>query len=59
MKYHVYKTEFKYAGQKRKVNFGLNIQNIGGKMTYSSKEKRDFIPTNLKLGVGYTHDIDK
>jgi hypothetical protein len=34
------------------------MQNIGSKMTYSSKEKRDFIPTNLKLGAGYSHKID-
>jgi len=40
------------------LQFGLNIQNIGSKMTYSSKEKRDFIPTNLKLGAGYSHKID-
>ena len=41
-----------------KIQFGLNIQNIGSKMTYSSKEKRDFVPTNLKMGVGYSHKID-
>jgi hypothetical protein len=55
----LYKTEVKNPkGGFDKLQFGLNIQNIGSKMTYSSKEKRDFIPTNLKLGVGYSHEID-
>jgi hypothetical protein len=54
----IYKDEFRIAGKKHKFNFGMNIQNIGSKMTYSSREKRDFIPTNLKLGVGYKYDID-
>ncbi len=44
--------------QNSDLKFGFNIQNIGSKMTYSSKEKRDFIPTNLKLGVGYHTEMD-
>ncbi|MBO4645017.1 MAG: type IX secretion system outer membrane channel protein PorV [Bacteroidales bacterium] len=33
---------------------GLNISNIGNKMSYSSGTlRRDFLPTNLKLGVSY------
>jgi hypothetical protein len=54
----LYKTEMRISGKKRKFNLGMNIQNIGSKMTYSSKEKLDFIPTNLKLGVGYNTEID-
>lgn len=55
----LYKTEIKNPkGGFDKLQFGMNIQNIGSKMTYSSKEKRDFVPTNLKLGVGYSHEID-
>lgn len=34
---------------------GLCISNIGNKMSYSSGTlRRDFLPTNLKLGVSYT-----
>jgi hypothetical protein len=55
----LYKTEIKNPkGGFDKLQFGLNLQNIGSKMTYSSKEKRDFIPTNMKLGAGYSHKID-
>lgn len=38
---------------------GLCISNIGNKMSYSSGTlRRDFLPTNLKLGIGYEMDFD-
>ncbi len=41
-------------------NFGLNISNIGAKISYSSSSvTRDFIPTNLRLGPSFTMDIDE
>jgi len=40
-------------------DFGLNISNIGSKMSYSSTSiVRDFIPTTLRLGPSFTMDID-
>ena len=40
-------------------DFGVNISNIGAKMSYSSSSiLRDFIPTNLRLGPSFTIDID-
>ncbi|MCC7297983.1 MAG: type IX secretion system outer membrane channel protein PorV [Bacteroidia bacterium] len=54
----LYKTTVKVKGKEDGLNLGLNIQNIGSKMTYTDKDNRDFIPTNLKLGVGYKHEID-
>lgn len=38
--------------------FGLNISNIGAKMSYSETARRDFIPINLRLGPRFTYDID-
>ena len=39
---------------------GLNISNIGNKISYSSGTmRRDFLPTNLKLGVSYTVEFDE
>lgn len=41
-------------------SFGLNISNIGAKISYSSSSvTRDFIPTNLRLGPSMTMDIDE
>ncbi len=38
---------------------GMNISNIGSKISYTSSTVKDFIPTNLGIGFGYTLDIDK
>jgi len=36
---------------------GLNISNMGSKISYDGVNK-EFIPTNLKLGVGFEMDMD-
>ncbi len=38
---------------------GMNISNIGSKITYTSSIVKDYIPTNLGIGFGYTLDVDK
>ena len=39
---------------------GLCISNMGNKMSYSSGTlRRDFLPTNLKLGIGYEMGFDE
>ena len=38
---------------------GINISNVGAKMSYSNTSKRDFIPVNLRLGTRATMEIDK
>jgi len=45
---------------KSSIDFGLDISNIGAKMSYSSNSiVRDFIPTTLRLGPSFTMDIDE
>jgi hypothetical protein len=39
------------------LSFGLNISNIGSKLSYTEIEK-DFLPTNLKLGLAYLYNMD-
>lgn len=42
------------------LDFGFNISNIGSKISYSSNaSSSSFIPTNLRIGVGYAMDIDE
>ena len=38
---------------------GINISNIGSKISYTDGETKDFIPTNLKLGLSYKTEMDK
>ncbi|MGC6532324.1 MAG: type IX secretion system outer membrane channel protein PorV [Flavobacteriales bacterium] len=39
-------------------NWGVNISNIGSKMSYTETADRDFIPTNLRLGTALTLLLD-
>ncbi|MEI6900461.1 MAG: type IX secretion system outer membrane channel protein PorV, partial [Bacteroidota bacterium] len=42
------------------LDFGVNISNIGSKISYNSSSTNTyFIPTNMRIGVGYTMDIDE
>jgi hypothetical protein len=45
------------AIDKDNIAFGLNISNIGSKMSYGSKTY--YLPTNLKIGTSYTKNISK
>lgn len=51
--------DLELGGKDARLNLGTNISNIGNKMRYTNSDKRDFIPTNLKLGAAYSVDLDK
>lgn len=57
-----YEQDFRTKGlENSTVRLGVNISNMGNKMTYSSNaspEARDFLPANLKIGLSYTMDFD-
>ena len=40
-------------------SWGVNISNIGSKISYSDDSDKEFIPTNLRLGSAYKHQIDQ
>ncbi|MRT91785.1 type IX secretion system outer membrane channel protein PorV [Ancylomarina sp. 16SWW S1-10-2] len=40
-------------------SWGVNISNIGSKISYSDDSEKEFIPTNLRLGSAYKHQIDQ
>lgn len=50
--------EFRSNGKDNTLSAGINIQNIGAKISYTDGEVKDFIPTTLKLGAAYTTEID-
>ncbi|MCB2194918.1 MAG: type IX secretion system outer membrane channel protein PorV [Bacteroidetes bacterium] len=49
--------EVKLNDQKHEFSLGLNISNIGSKISYTEIQK-DFIPTNLKIGTAFKYNID-
>jgi len=54
-----YYNEFRANGKDNIFSAGINIQNIGSKISYTEGEVKDFIPTTLKLGASYTTELDE
>lgn len=49
-----YRKEVDLGNIASEVSWGINLSNIGSKISYSkSATKKDFIPTNLRLGGGF------
>ncbi|MCB0480419.1 MAG: type IX secretion system outer membrane channel protein PorV [Flavobacteriales bacterium] len=48
----------KVGDRKSEIAAGLSISNIGGKISYSNTQKKDFLPINLRLGPRFTYNVD-
>lgn len=55
------KTKMKVKGEKKdlKYSVGINLQNLGAKITYSDKTNREFLPAMFKIGTAWSYDIDQ
>lgn len=53
-----YKNNIQEFGNDATFAFGTNISNIGSKISYSDNGTKYFLPTNLKLGVANTINLD-
>ena len=54
-----YNKKIKISDKNAKMAFGLNISNIGTKMSYTNELKnKNFLPTNMRLGGSLTMDFD-
>ena len=51
-----YQSEFNDQGQ---WAIGMNISNIGTKISYTETDEKDFLPMNLKIGGRYSMKIDE
>lgn len=54
-----YTKDFRKARKKSNVAWGIDISNIGNKISYDKGNIKDFIPTNLRVGGAYTTEIDQ
>lgn len=55
----IYYTKDLAIGSKNyNLALGGNISNIGGKISYTSADRKDFLPTNLRLGTAFTMELD-
>ena len=46
-------------GKKTNLSFGLNLSNLGSKISYTDNAIKDFIPMNMGFGTQYSINIDK
>ena len=53
-----YTKPVRMGGQDMDLAVGLNISNIGSKVSYTETTIRDFIPINMRLGTALGADID-
>ena len=53
-----YTKPLRMGGQDMDLAVGLNISNIGSKVSYTATTIRDFIPINMRLGTALGADID-
>jgi hypothetical protein len=51
-------TKVKVLKKKTVISAGIVFSNIGSKMSYTNTNQEDFIPMNLRLGVGYRMILD-
>ena len=53
-----YRKPIRMGGKDVDLAIGLNISNIGGKVSYTETVDRDFIPINMRFGTSIGTDID-
>jgi len=57
--FYYYNDEIELGGMPGTLMWGMNLSNIGGKISYTTNEYRDFIPMNFRTGIGYNMELDE
>ena len=47
------------GGQKGEIAWGVDLSNLGTKISYTEGSDKQFIPANLRLGIRYTFELDE
>lgn len=53
-----YRTPIRLQNVDGTLAFGINISNIGSKISYDQNETSNFIPTNLRIGTSFDYPMD-
>jgi hypothetical protein len=53
-----YNSEWEDSPVYRAIAFGVNISNVGSKISYDDGETKEYLPANLRLGTSYAMDIN-
>ncbi len=54
-----YLNEVKWGGRRGDIAAGLNITNIGSKISYDDGNTQDFLPARLRIGGAYNTEVDR
>jgi hypothetical protein len=54
-----YRTDLEISNKNSLLAVGLNISNIGSKVSYTDTKVKDFIPANFRLGTNLKIDLDQ
>lgn len=53
-----YRHEFGRNSYDQVISAGINISNVGSKISYDDGQNKEFLPANLRLGATYLKDFD-
>jgi hypothetical protein len=53
-----YSKNFGKSNNDQTISAGINLSNIGGKISYDQGQNKEFIPANLRLGATYTKGLN-
>ena len=54
-----YNNYFNFGARECQLGLGMNISNIGSKITFGGDDNSEFIPTNLRLGTSLMIPVDE
>jgi hypothetical protein len=54
-----YTKDIQIKGKPSNMSYGLQISNIGNKISYTDDSESNFLPTNLRIGGALTHHFDE
>ena len=53
-----YHQNFGKSENDQSIAFGINLSNIGSKISYDDGQNKEFLPANLRLGTTYSKEFD-
>lgn len=54
-----YNKSWKGTDQAKSIAVGLNMSNIGSKISYNNGQTKEFLPANMRLGATFTNEFDE
>jgi len=54
----LFSKNFGASDNDQKISAGINLSNIGGKISYDDGQNKEFLPANMKVGTTYSKVLD-